>query len=165
VVALGQWFVLFHIISAFALIAGLVGRELARAYARRQENIESFAALIGLSRWFELWLANHGSHAVLIFGLLAAWTRGWPILGILQGSPVNWVLASLLLYLSFIPLVFLVFIPRGKKFRQALAEARSGGIVTPALVAQLDDPVVRAAHLYEAVGVVIIIYLMVMKPF
>ena len=33
--------------------------------------------------------------AVRVAGLIAAWARGWPILGFLQGADVNWVLDSL----------------------------------------------------------------------
>ena len=162
---LGEWAVLLHVISTFALVAGLIGREATRAYARRQDQIDLFANLVGLSGWFENKLVIPGSNLVLVFGLLAAWTRGWPLLGALQGSPINWVLVSLLLFLTFIPLVIFVFLPRGKVFEQKLAAARSQGKITPELRASMDDRVVQIAHIYEAVAVVAIIYLMLMKPF
>jgi hypothetical protein len=47
--ALGQWLVLLHVVSAFVMIAGLVGREFTCAYARRREKIETFVQLNGLS--------------------------------------------------------------------------------------------------------------------
>jgi hypothetical protein len=162
---LGQWFVLLHIVSAIVLIAGLIGRGFTRAYARHQEQLDIFVQFLGLSRWFVNKLISPGSHAVLIFGLLAAWTRGWPIFGFLQGSPVNWVFVSLLLYLTTIPLVFFIFIPRGKIFNRELAEAQSQGLMTAELRVAMDDPVVRAAYFYEAAVVAVIVYLMVMKPF
>jgi hypothetical protein len=162
---LGQWLVLLHVISAFALIAGLIGREMTRAYARRQEEIDLFARFIDLSGWFESKLVIPGSNAVLVLGLVAGWVLGWPVFGVLQGSPINWLFVSLLLFLTFIPLVTLIFLPRGKIFAQRLGEARAQGIITPELRAAMDDPVVQAAHIYEAAAVVVIIYLMVMKPF
>jgi hypothetical protein len=162
---LGQWLVLLHVISAFVLIAGLIGREGTRAYASRQEKIEVFIPLIGLSGWFESKLVIPGSNAVLLLGLATAWVRGWPVFGVLQGSPINWVFVSLLLYLVMIPLITLIFLPRGKLFEQKLAEAQNQGVITPELRAAMDDPVVRAAHIVEAVLVVVVIYLMVMKPF
>jgi hypothetical protein len=165
VAILGQWFVLLHIMSAFALIAGLIGREATRAYAQRQEKIELFVQLTALSGWFENKLVIPGSNALLLFGLASAWTRGWPLLGILQGSPINWLFVSFLLFLTFIPIIIFIFVPRGKVFEQKLAAAQALGVITPELRAAMDDPVVRAAHIYEAVGVVVIIYLMVMKPF
>lgn len=161
----GQWLVLLHVVSAFAFVAGLVGRDMSRAFARRQEKIEPFAQLIGLSRWFERNLIMHASHAIILLGLTTAWVRGWPILGVLQGSSINWVFVSLLLYLTTIPLVPLVFAPRGKLFRAKLAAAQAQGVITPELRAAVDDPVVRAAHIGEGVVTAVIIYLMVMKPF
>jgi hypothetical protein len=163
--ALGQWLVLLHILSAFAMIAGLVGREFTRAYARRQNEIKTFIQLIGLSGWFESKLVIPGSTAVLVLGLLTAWVRGWPLLGVLQGSAINWPFVSLLLYLIIIPLIVFIFIPRGKIFEQKLATAQSQGVITPELSAAMDDPIVRAAHIVEALLVLFIIYLMVMKPF
>lgn len=162
---LGQWFVLLHIVSSFALIAGLVGREFTRAYARRQEKIEIFAQLLGLSSWFEDKLVIPSSTAVLVFGLVAAWAHGWPLLGILQGSPMNWLFVSLLLYLTLIPVIIVIFVPRGKIFEQKLAAAQAQNAITPELRASMEDPVVRAAHIYEAAAIVVVIYLMVMKPF
>jgi hypothetical protein len=162
---LGQWFVLLHILSAFALIAGLIGREATRAYTRRQEKIEMFVPLIELSGWFENKLVIPGSQALLLLGLASAWTRGWPLLGFLQGSPINWLFVSLILFLTLIPLIVFIFVPRGKIFAQKLAAAQAQGAITPELRASMDDPVVRAAHIYEGVAVVVIIYLMVMKPF
>ena len=163
--ALGQWLVLLHVISAFALIAGLIGREGTRAYARRQEKLDIFVPLIALSGWFENKLVIPGSNAVLVTGLASAWLRGWPLLGVLQGSPINWLFVSLLLYLATIPLVTLIFIPRGKIFAQKLADAQSQGFITPEVRATMEDPIVRAAHIAEAVLAILIIYLMVMKPF
>lgn len=162
---LAQWMILLHIVSAFIFVGGLIGREVTLAYARRQEHIEIFVQMIALSRWFDLKIVSPGSHAILLFGLGAAWLRGWPILGALQGSSINWVFVSLLLYLTTVPLVFLVLIPRGKLFRQRLAEAELQGRFTSELRTAMDDQVVRAAHLYEGAIVAFIIYLMVMKPF
>jgi hypothetical protein len=163
--ALGEWLVLLHVLSAFALIAGLVGREFTRAYARRQDEIKSFIQLIGLSGWFESKLVIPGSNAVLVLGLLTAWVRRWPLLGVLQGSPINWPFVSLLLYLLFIPIIVFIFVPRGRLFEQKLAAAQAQGVITPELSAAMNDPIVRAAHIVEALIVLFIIYLMVMKPF
>jgi hypothetical protein len=162
---LGQWLVLLHIVSAFAMVSGLIGRELTRVYALRQVNVEMFAQFIGLTGWFESWLVIPGSTAMRVFGLVAAWVVGWPIFGILQASPTNWLFVSLLLYLSLIPVIAFVFVPSGKVFEQRLAEAQAQGIITPELRAAMNAPAVRAGHIYEALAVLCVIYLMVMKPF
>ena len=51
-----------------------------------------------------------------------------------------------------LPLIPLVFVPRGRVFEATLAEATARGVVTPELAAAWRDPVVRAAHWYELVG-------------
>jgi hypothetical protein len=69
------------------------------------------------------------------------------------------------LYLSLIPVIVLVFLPRGKIFGQALAGALELGTVTPALTSAFRDRVVGLAHGYEWAVTIVITYLMVSKPF
>jgi hypothetical protein len=77
----------------------------------------------------------------------------------------RWVTVSLLAFLTMIPLVPLVFLPRGRVFDGALARATEAGRVTPELAAAFRDPVVAAARRYEVAVVVFVLYLMVAKPF
>ncbi len=100
-----------------------------------------------------------------MLGLATAIAEGRPFLGPLQGAGVNWLLVALVLYLSIMPLVPLVFLPRGKVFAAALADAETKGEVTPGLRAAWADPVVRAAHLYELGAVTVVLVLMLAKPF
>ena len=58
-----------------------------------------------------------------------------------------------------------MFIPRGKRFGVAFEEAVAAGSVTDRVSAALRDPVVRLAHIYELAAIVVIIWLMVSKPF
>ena len=102
---------------------------------------------------------------MLGLGLLAAWRGGWPILGFLQGGSANWILVSLVLYLTLVPLILWVFLPRGRVFEGALRDALAEGRVTPALRAAFADPVVAAAHAWELIAIVLVIALMVTKPF
>jgi hypothetical protein len=102
-----------------------------------------------------------GSFAVLILGLLAAWARDLP----LAGSGSGWLLVSLILFLSNIPLIPLIFLPRGRVFERELADARVQGSVTPGLSAALRDRAVQVARTYELLTLAVIIALMVTKPF
>jgi hypothetical protein len=102
---------------------------------------------------------------VLLTGLIAAWQRGWPILGFLQGGAENWVLAALLVYLSIVPVIVFVFLPRGHIYRRALETATALGAMTPELRAAINDPFVRAARAYEILMVAVLVLLMVAKPF
>ena len=71
----------------------------------------------------------------------------------------------MLIYLSIIPVIPLVFLPRGRVFAAALADATAAGVVTPELSAAFRDPVVFAAHVYELAVIVGIFVLMITKPF
>ncbi len=110
----GLWSKLLHVVGAFMPLAGLIGRELARKQARHTDDIAIFTSLTQLAGQFERLLVIPGSNLLLIFGLLVAWARGWPLLGFLQGASQNWLLVSFLLFLLMIPLIVFIFLPRGK---------------------------------------------------
>jgi uncharacterized membrane protein len=154
-----------HILSAFWLIAGLLGRWLAFAQARRAADIQTAAALLRLSEGFERMMVIPGSQVVLVLGLLAAWLGGYPLLGMLQGASTNWLLASLVLSLSLIPIVVLLLIPRRRRRVAALEDAIANGALTAELRAALDDRVVLGGRTAEILIVGAILVLMVLKPF
>jgi hypothetical protein len=102
---------------------------------------------------------------VLVLGIATAVAQGRPFLGPLQGAPIDWLFASLVIFLSPLPLVPLVFLPRGKVFEAALNDAEEQGAVTEGLRAAFRDPVVFAAHVYEFAATVVVLVLMIAKPF
>ena len=123
----GTIVVVLHVISVFMLVSGSVGRNLIWMHVRNSKDLDTAQALelaensrpgsCGRARG---WSCSPGYRGV---------AAGWPILGFLVGAGSNWVLAALALYLTFIPLVTLLFIPKWK-IRQralegALARARS----------------------------------------
>src|SRR5687768_4348204 len=107
---------LLHVLSAFWFISGLLGRQVCLAQAARTREFPAFLTLLTLSGRFEERMLIPGQMAVLVLGLLTAWLQGQPILGALQGASTNWLLASLGIFLTSIPLVVLVFLPRGRHF-------------------------------------------------
>ncbi|MCC7451093.1 MAG: DUF2269 family protein [Anaerolineae bacterium] len=154
-----------HIATAVWFISGLLGRTLTMWQASKSPDVRMVVTLVRLAGYFERWLVIPGSLAVLGFGLVTAWIQQWPVLGSLQGSSINWLLMSTLLYLSMIPIIVLIFVPRGKVFGQALAQAAAQGIVTANLNAAFQDRMVRIAHAYELAATGVITFLMVSKPF
>jgi hypothetical protein len=106
-----------------------------------------------------------GSSAVFLLGLATAWLQGWPMLGFLQGANSNWLLVAILLFLTLIPIIAFVFVPRGRIFDQALEKALAQEQVTPELSAAFADRPLYVAHVYELVIMAVIITLMVTKPF
>jgi hypothetical protein len=109
-------------------------------YAERQATVKNVVVLTELAGYFENLMVIPGSLVLLVLGLFVAWAKGWPILGVLQDGSANWLLVSLLLYLSVIPVIRFVFIPGGVRFSQALDAALVADEITPAL---------RAGHIYE----------------
>jgi hypothetical protein len=94
-------------------------------------------------------------------GALLAWTGGW----LAGGGRAGWLVVSVLLYTALIPVVALVFVPRGRVLAAALDDAVAAGAVTGDLRAAFADPLVRGAHAVEAALVAVIVALMVLKPF
>jgi hypothetical protein len=156
--------IVVHALVAVLFVAGLVGRWMILGSAARATELPAMKTLAAAAGPFER-IVIVGSMLVMLLGLVAAFVAGRSVLGPLTGGSVDWLFVSLLLYISIIPLVPLVFLPRGRIFEAAMAEADAAGRVTPALRAAWADPVVRAAHLYELTVVTIVLILMLSKPF
>jgi len=154
-----------HILSVLWLVAGIVGRGVCTGLAGRTDDFNAVRILMQAASTFETKMVRPSSFVVLVTGLITAQQGGWPILGFLQGASVNWVLAALVIYLTIIPVIAFIFIPRGRIYHRTLQEAAARGVVTPELRAALHDPTVRFARLYEITMVLVITFLMVVKPF
>ena len=150
-----------HVVSAFTFVAGLIGRDIVLGRARRANDVGRIQDLVETAGPFERFMVIPGSILVLLFGILTWWAQELP----LWGEGTRWVTVSLLAFLSTIPLVPLIFLPRGKVFEAALASALAAGRVTPELSAALRDPAVAAARWYEQIVIAFVILLMVTKPF
>jgi len=157
--------VVVHVLIVFWLVGGIVARDIAYGLAARESNLDALRTFVRFGGHAERHFVRPATFAVLVAGLIAAWARGWPILGALQGAHVNWVLTALVIYLSIIPVIVLVFLPRGRVFRVAFDAAIAEGRVTPALTAALNDPAVRLARGYELLMIATLTVLMVMRPF
>ena len=156
-----SFLVFLHVAAAFLFVTGLVGRNILLWQARRSDDIARVQVLLQASGPFERILVIPFSIGVPILGILAWWQEGLPLWG--EGS--KWLTVSLVLFLTMIPLVPLIFLPRGKIFEAAFSQAVAAGRITPELTAAMHDPVVVFAHAYELVIVTIVIQLMVSKPF
>jgi len=162
---LATWVVYLHVLAVFWLVSGSLGRGVTFSHANRATDLPTLRAFATLASAFELAMVRPGSLLVLVSGLIAAWLRGWPILGPLQGSPIRWVFTSLVVYLTIIPVIVFVFLPRAKVYHARLAEASAEGRITPALKAALNDPAVKWGRRYEILMIVALTWLMVTKPF
>ena len=149
-----------HVILAFAMISGLVGRWILLTRAARTDDVERAHLLSEAAAPFEL-IVQRVSPIVVVVGLITAWAQGYPWLGLTTG----WMLLTVLLIVPILVSIPTVFLPRGRVFEAAMADARTAGSVTPALRAAWADPAVAMARRYEIAAMVIIVALMVLKPF
>jgi hypothetical protein len=151
---------LAHIGLALTLAAGLIGRFVVLSRAAREDRVDRVAELTDLAGPFER-LVVRSSIAILPVGMATAWAQGYPWLGLTTG----WMLVTVIIYLGLTALVPTVFLPSGRRFESALADARGQGAVTPTLRAEFANPTVRLARNAELAGIAVIVALMVLKPF
>jgi hypothetical protein len=163
-VDLGLVLKVIHALLGVLFMAGLIGRWVALAAAERSEVLPDTRAMLRVSARFER-IVIVSSTLVLLLGVATAIAQGRPFLGPFQGAGLDWLFVSLVLYLSALPLVPLIFLPRGRVFDTALEAAGTQGTVPPAVRAAFADPLVRVAHAYELVMTLVVFVLMVAKPF
>lgn len=158
--SLGPYLKLGHVLLAFAMTAGLLGRWVVLTRAARTDDVERAHLLADAASPFER-IVQVVSPVVVIFGLVTAWAQGYPWLGLTTG----WMLLTVLLILPILVFIPTIFLPRGRVFEAEMAAARAAGEVTPGLRAAWADPAVAMARRYEIVAIAIIVVLMVLKPF
>jgi hypothetical protein len=157
---------LMHVLAAFWMVSGVVGRDLAFWWAGRATDVHAVHALLRASEFFERYAVIPVSVAVLLFGLIVTWMQKWPLFGFLQGSPINWLLVSFLLFMGISAFIApLGLITRRKERTHAMQEALAQGTMTSRLLAALNDKVVNWFRVVEMIVLLIIIILMVTKPF
>ena len=157
---------LLHVLAAFWLIAGVVGRDFAFWQAGRATSVQAVQGLLHLSDFLERWAVIPVSVLGLIFGLIVTWMQKWPLFGFLQGAASNWLLVSSILFIGISAVIApLRLIERRKQRAKALDEAIVLGAITPALTAALHDKVVNRFRMTELILLLVIIILMVTKPF
>jgi len=157
---------LLHVLSAFWFISGLIARDYTFWKAAKVSTVHGVQSLLQVSEFFEQWAVIRGAFLVLVFGLLTVWLQHWQLFGFLQGAPTNWLLISFIIFgFSGFLIGPLGLIARRKQRTQALEEALAKGTITPELTAALNDKVVNNFRKTELAVVVLILILMVVKPF
>ena len=159
--SLAEWLKLGHVLVAFWFVTGLVGRNVVLRQAERSSDLAAVTNSVSAAGRFEALMVRPGSGLVLVAGLLTMWAQHIPFFE--HGT--YWLATSLAIFLASFALVPTVFLPRGRIFEAALEDARRKNAVTPELSAAFRDPAVAAARLTETVGGVVIVALMVLKPF
>lgn len=157
---------LLHVLAAFWFISGLVGRNIAFRQAGKATDVRAVHALLQVSEFFERYAVIPIASAVLVFGLIITFLQKWPLFGFLQGSPSNWLLVSFILFVGgSLAIAPFGLVARRKERTRALEEALAQGAITLRLMAALNDKVVIRFRTVEFIVVIIIVVLMVTKPF
>lgn len=156
---------LLHVLSAFMLVSGMLGRGLTFAGARQATDVVTVNALLQLSERFERLLVRPGSEAVFVFGLATAWLQRQPLLGVSPGGGLSWLQTAVLLYVATVPLVIIILVPRTRQRKLAADLALQQRHITPDLRAALNDRLVLTTRSVELAIILVVLVLMVAKPF
>ncbi len=154
-----------HIVAVIVCVGGLFARQLLRQHAKKMNDVQLFATFSQAAGKIENAMVIPGMSAIMVFGVILALISGSPILGFLQGASQNWLLVSIVLMIGILVIIPTVFVPRGRKFEPLLQEALVKGQITTELRAAVNDSTVNLAHRYEEIALIVIIALMVLKPF
>jgi hypothetical protein len=154
----------FHISGAILFGIGLVGTFISSSYAGQENDIKTIQSLLKLSKRFGR-LIDVGGAFLIFAGLLLAWRENEPIIGFLQGSDENWLLASILLFVSTFPVILLGYMPREKLVNKELETALRKQKVTPELKDAFSDKVLKYGRIYEIAIFALVVFLMAVKPF
>jgi len=163
-----NWYLIIrflHIISSMVFIGGIFARQAIRSQGKKSADINTLAAYFSAAGKIESLMVIPGNFGTILFGVIFAIMIHAPIFGFLQGADKNWLLLTNVLLIAGSLNVPLIFLPRGKIYERLLADAIQKGEITSELKSHLDDKVVKAAHQFEIIMVVVIVILMVFKPF
>ena len=163
-----NWYLIIrflHIVSAIVFIGGVFARQLLRSFAEKTDDVRNFVALNQAVGRIETFMVMPGNLGVILFGVILALITGTPILGFLQGASKNWLLVTIILLVFGVLTVPVIFVQRGKQFDLVLKDALAKGQMTAQLRAELDNKTIRFMYLTQIVLPMVIVVLMVFKPF
>lgn len=163
-----NWYILLkflHIVAVIVCVGGLFARQLVRRHAKKLNDVGLFAAFSQAAGRIETVMVIPGMMAIMVLGVILALIGRLPMIGFLQGASENWLLVSNILLIGILAIIPTVLVPRGKVFAPILQAALAKGEITSELRMAMDDSAVNLAHLYEEVALIVIVALMVLKPF
>jgi len=153
-----------HVSTAFVFVGGVMARQVV-LQRHTAHDIVSLVSASGAAGRIESLMVIPGNIAVVIVGLLLAAQTDAPILGFITGNSQNWLPVSNLLLVFGMMMVPLFLWPRSKRFALMLDEAVKAGEITPALRSEISSPGMLIAHYSELLVIIVIVALMVTRPF
>jgi len=153
-----------HALAGVAFVVGLAGIWIVSDFASRADTPASMRQLLRVARPFGQ-LTTGGGITLTVLGVATAIALGRPLLGPLQGGSVDWLFVSVLLLIPIFGFLAVVYPRFGHRLGEALSAAEAEGRITADLTAAWADPVYRLARRYELGAVIVILALMISKPF
>lgn len=146
-------------------IGGVFARQLLRSIAEKTDDVRNFVVLSKAVGRIENVMVMPGMLGVVLFGVILALLTGTPILGFLQGASRNWLLVVIILLVLMVLTVPVISAQRGKQFDLVLKDAVAKSQMTSTLSAELGNKTVQFMYLMQIVLPLVIVILMVLKPF
>jgi Predicted integral membrane protein (DUF2269) len=153
-----------HALAGTSFVAGLVGFWIVTGRASHADSLATMRLLLRVAEPFGRLVTASGI-SLTFLGIATAIAIGRPLFGPLQGGSVDWMFVSVLLMLPIFGFLVLVYPRFGRRIREALLAADADARITPELTAAWADPTYRFARRYELVAVVVVLALMIAKPF
>lgn len=163
-----NWYLIIkflHIIAVTITIGGMFARQLVRGFAKKSDDIKLVASLTQVVVRIDRAMVIPWSNIMIFMGIILAVIQKWPVFGFLQGASQNWLLVSNILLIIMLILIPAVFIPHSKKVESILQTALADGHITSELSAAFNDKKNNLAHYVEEIIVIVVVALMVLKPF
>lgn len=163
-----NWFFVvrfLHIVSAFLFVGGIVARQLLRSSSEKTDNARNFVALGKAVGQIENFMIIPGILGVIGFGVILARITRTPSFGFLEGASRNWLVVSIVLLILSLLTVPVINALRGDKFDTTLMDAIAKDQMTAQLRSELNKTTIRLMYLAQLVLPVIILTLMIFKPF
>ena len=132
---------------------------------KKSDDIHQVAFLTQAAGRIDRLMVIPGSDLVILFGIILAVVLKQPILGFIQGASRNWLLVANLLVIAILVVVFALFVPYNRRLEPMIQSALAEESVTPELRDALNDKVIIWAHHFEEAAGIVIVALMVFKPF
>jgi uncharacterized membrane protein len=154
---------LLHVLSAIWLLGGLLARPTVLASARRAPDVRILKALADVSGRLEDRMIAPGIIAVLVTGIAAAIVGDYSLFGPFSGGP--WWIFIAVVIMAFAVITTPITLARDRSWGQALEESARAGAITERLRPFLQRDAMIRRYAPDIVGVLVIVVLMVTKPF
>jgi len=152
-----MWFYFLHVLAALWLAAGVFGGAVVRAQTRRAADLAG--------RVFGLRLAWRMTAVYTLPGAIVAGLLGFYLVsGRGYSFSVRWVQVSVVLYLLMLAVTLAYLVPRLRRTLAAAEASLATGAPTPEFQRLAGDKLPGILADVNAVGVVILTFLMVLKP-